>query len=818
MVAPPARAGGGPETTLVVVNGDSPVSKRVANDYVTRRGIPSTHVVEIAGVPHLRVIDVDTFRTKFWAPVKAFLAEHGLTDRIDLITWSADFPYGVDFKADEPSPRNPPYTPIASLTAMTWFARAVEAKETKKWLSLDANGYYRRGPGEGEARSPTDEERAAFDEAVAALQKKDYAAAAAAYAKGLATFAESDEAFYNYACCLARIGKADEALAALSKAVDHGLRNTELATKDEDLASIRSRPEFAALLKRMEAEVGTDVVQPAHGFRSRSAWTGAADPVDAGPADSLDRYWLSTSLAFTGEWGNSTPEALRALDASIAADGTNPSGTFYFLVNADVRAQTRKGRFDAAVAALRARGRKAQILTAGEDGQTGVLPVCKDDVLGGVLGISDFNWPECKSRILPGAIVEHLTSFGAVFGAAGQTKCTAFIRAGAAGSSGTVYEPYALEAKFPVPAIHVHYVDGCSLAESFYESVWGPYQLLVIGDGLARPFASFATVKVGSDKWTAKGTIAVKPEIAPAKGRPTGTVELWVDGAFVAEGKPGEEIPLDTTTLDDGPHEVRAVAVEADRIETRSSGQAILQVTNGARTVSIDGGGSRPAAAYESTITVAGHASGATEVVLYAGHRELGRAPATSGAWKIQVPAARLGVGTTVVQARATGPAGPAARSAFLTLGVDLPAVRKGVKAAGPRKGFVATLTPPTGKPVEIPLANLGGGGFPPLADALNALKAKAPSAKLVVVEGEIDVATAGAYELLVNTGGTLAIDVDGKPAFAETKVSRDRQAYACVSLAAGRHALRLRIEPDGPPELTVLLGGDQVTAPITSK
>ena len=814
-VAPRAHAGGGPETTLVVVNGDSAVSKRVANDYVTRRGIPSTHVVEVPGVPDLRIVDIGTFRTKLWAPVKAFLAAHGLEERIDLIEWSADFPYGVDFKADEPNPTNPPYTPIASLSAMTYFARAVEAKETKKWLPLDSNLYYRRGAREAQTRPATDAERAAFEQADAALKKKDYATAAEAFARGLATYQESDEFFYNYACCLARLGKADEALAALERAVERGWRNAEVTAKDEDLTSIRRRPEFEALVKRMQAEVATETVQAAHGFRARSSWTGAVDPVDVGPADSLDRYRLSTSLAYTGEWGNSVPEALKALDASIAADGTHPKGTFYFLVNGDVRATTRMGRFEDAVAALRARGHDAVILKAGEGGQTGVLPIGKDDVLGAMIGSAGFAWADSKSRLLPGSIAEHLTSFGAVFNSSGQTKCTELIRYGAAGSSGTVYEPYALEAKFPVPAIHVHYVDGCSLAESFYESVWGPYQLLVLGDGLARPFASFATVKVGTDRWTAKGLIAVRPEIEAAKGRPTGTVELWVDGSFVAEGKPGEDIPLDTTTLDDGPHDVRAVAVEADRVETRSSGQAILEVTNGTRTVSIDGGGPRPLAAYESTIAVAGHATGATEVVLYAGHRELGKAPATSGAWKVQVPAARLGVGTTVLQARATGPTGPAARSAFLTLGVDPPAVRKGGKAAGTRKGFVATVTPPTGKPLEIPLANLGGAELPPVRDAL---KAKAPEAKLVLIDGEFDVATTGAYELLVNATGRLAIDVDGKPAFAEAKVARDRQTYAYVSLAAGRHALHVHLAPEGAPDLTLLLGGDRVTAPLLSK
>ena len=61
---------------------------------------------------------------------------------------------------------------------------------------------------------------------------------------------------------------------------------------------------------------------------------------------------------------------------------------------------------------------------------------------------------------------------------------TDWISAGAAGTSGTVTEPYAMQQKFPMPFIHVHYAKGCSLAEAFYQSLMGPYQLLVLGDPL----------------------------------------------------------------------------------------------------------------------------------------------------------------------------------------------------------------------------------------------------------------------------------------------------------------------------------------------
>lgn len=72
----------------------------------------------------------------------------------------------------------------------------------------------------------------------------------------------------------------------------------------------------------------------------------------------------------------------------------------------------------------------------------------------------------------------------------GQTKCTQLLKAGAAGTSGTVTEPFALQSKFPTPYLYVHYAKGASLVEAFYQSVTGPYQLLIVGDPLCQPFSN----------------------------------------------------------------------------------------------------------------------------------------------------------------------------------------------------------------------------------------------------------------------------------------------------------------------------------------
>ena len=92
-------AGGGPENVLVVVNGDSPVSLQVANAYVEMREIPQEHVLWLYDIPYPDSISIDTFRTRIWEPIRDFITQNQLDDEIDIITYSADFPYAVNFSA-----------------------------------------------------------------------------------------------------------------------------------------------------------------------------------------------------------------------------------------------------------------------------------------------------------------------------------------------------------------------------------------------------------------------------------------------------------------------------------------------------------------------------------------------------------------------------------------------------------------------------------------------------------------------------------------------------------------------------------------------
>lgn len=239
---------------------------------------------------------------------------------------------------------------------------------------------------------------------------------------------------------------------------------------DEEKANLRDR----IVTKRQDLEV-----QPPRRFRARIAWNARGDSTDAPDGR---HYLLSTMLGVTSGRGTSLREAIDILSRAAAADGTRPGGTIYYMINSDIRTATRRWGFDAAIRLLKDAGVTAVI-------EKGNLPDGRQDIAGAMVGIATFDAAASGIRILPGAICEHLTSGGGVMKwGDGQTPLTEFLRRGAAGASGTVVEPYAIQAKFPDPFIQVHYARGASLAEAFYQSVTGPYQLLIVGDPLCRPW------------------------------------------------------------------------------------------------------------------------------------------------------------------------------------------------------------------------------------------------------------------------------------------------------------------------------------------
>jgi hypothetical protein len=310
-------------------------------------------------------------------------------------------------------------------------------------------------------------------------------------------------------------------------------------------------------------------------FRSTDHWLpGGASDDRVGP-----KYLLSMMLGVTAGEGNTVDEILGYLKRSAEADGSHPDGSVFFMKNANVRSTTRQPLFPLAI-------RELEKLSVGAVEASGVLPKSESRVVGLMAGSASFDWEKSGCEIVPGAICEHLTSFGGILHhKTGQTPLSVFLRYGAAVSTGTVCEPYAIQAKFPLPTMHVHYARGATAAEALYQSVAAPFQLLAVGDPLCRPWANIPRVDIlgvvpGA---TAKGSIELTPRAVVPGGAKAERMDLFIDGLRVASRAADESFTIDTTLLPDGEHELRVVAIDATPIATQGRAVVRLLVDNHGR-------------------------------------------------------------------------------------------------------------------------------------------------------------------------------------------------------------------------------------------
>lgn len=92
-------------------------------------------------------------------------------------------------------------------------------------------------------------------------------------------------------------------------------------------------------------------------------------------------------------------------------------------------------------------------------------------------------------QFLPGALADHLTSFGGDLLGDGQMSSLRWLEAGATASYGSVSEPCSYWQKFPHPTVLLkHYLGGATAIEAYWRSVAWPTQGLFIGEPLAAPY------------------------------------------------------------------------------------------------------------------------------------------------------------------------------------------------------------------------------------------------------------------------------------------------------------------------------------------
>jgi hypothetical protein len=549
---------------------------------------------------------------------------------------------------------------------------------------------------------------------------------------------------------------------------------------DPDLANLRARPEVKKLLAKIEATRFD--TQPARAFHGSIAWSPGGDPTTESGGM---KYLLSTILAVTSGRSNSVREAIDGLRRSAGADGTRPAGTVYYLRNGDIRSTTRQWGFASAAEKLKAMGVRAEVIE-------GVLPKDRRDVAGAMIGAAGFDWKSCGSTIQPGAICEHLTSFGgSMRDANGQTPLSEFLRHGAAGASGTVTEPYAIQAKFPTPFLQVFYASGCNLAEAFYQSVHGPYQLLIVGDPLCRPWAKIPKVRIegpapGS---TVKERLRIRPRVESSTR--IGRYEVFVDGRRTMVTSSAEAIEVPVASLADGYHEVRVAAVVDDLIETR--GTAVLPIVVDHRGLAMEITPPPKTVALDQAITLRAKMPQAKRIIVMHNGREVATIAGSEGA--ASIPAMRLGLGRVRLQP-----------VAVLDGQVPSPLFRPTGQGQGVREfGYVAkpvevTITPPTPLPAIkpppqlVPGLRLSSGGHSVIveraADGYWLAKSVKPGQDLLL-EAYFEAPTADMYQFQLRASVSVELLIDGR--VTPPSDSNRPLQYFPISLAAGTHRVSLK-------------------------
>lgn len=173
-------------------------------------------------------------------------------------------------------------------------------------------------------------------------------------------------------------------------------------------------------------------------------------------------------------------QAKALIDRGIAADGSAPRGTAYLVIGGDASRDVRSSQYA-----------DARMLI-GSRIPVQVVPLAamqnRADILFYFVGASRVAGLD-TDRFLPGAIADHLTSYGGVLTGGLQMSALRWLEAGATGSYGTVVEPCNYTSKFPNTALLMHhYLAGDTLIEAYWKSVAMPGQGLFIGEPLAAPF------------------------------------------------------------------------------------------------------------------------------------------------------------------------------------------------------------------------------------------------------------------------------------------------------------------------------------------
>jgi hypothetical protein len=623
-----------PMRTALVVNGNSTDSLTIANHYAQLRSIPDLSIIVLDGVSPKMVVNVNQFRDQVLKPLMSELDARGLGIQTDAIAYSAGFPTAINIQSDldKIPQRHKIFTAFGSINGLTTLYQFV-LSENPEYVSPLSNYYARREPAKLLDNPFLGSDRAIFDEATKDAAEKNFDAAI----KKLQPLAEKHTMQwplqFRLAGWLNQSGRRDDALAVIKQLVDAGHAYRKLFDEEKAFDSLRASGDYQRLVDKIDGTVPDRY--PAIPFSARQTFGINGIPLND-PKQGM-RYLLSTALAITTGRGSTLPEAIENLKRSAAADGTGKPAEFFFSNSNDVRSTTRMPLVPIAAVKLKEMGHEVII-------ESGRLPTSRKRLMGAMLGSANYDWPATGNETLPGAILENLTSTsGVMHKDTGQTSMVELIRGGAAGTSGTVTEPYSLQFKFPTPLIYPYYASGCSLAEAFYLSVESPYQLLILGDPLCKPYGDEHNEAFSLDVIETDDAYQVKIQYwrgATAIAN-IGALEIFLDGKLVNSIPPAAQLNIKKAGLPNGDHELTIGAISRHPLRMRTFQSVRL---NSGQTTAVPGLTATVSGDGDAAVVMANITAGeGTRVAI----RHLGRriAEAAGASATLEIPISRTGYG-----------------------------------------------------------------------------------------------------------------------------------------------------------------------------
>jgi len=217
--------------------------------------------------------------------------------------------------------------------------------------------------------------------------------------------------------------------------------------------------------------------------------TAYVDYFDSESTQPADDHGLRPTMMLAA---TNVENAATLIDRGIAADATFPTGDGYMIRTTDEARSVRWPAFISTLGAWDHDGGLGLTYIDNSDGQQpgGNLLTNTENVLFYLTGLANVGQIDTNTYV-PGALADHLTSYGGQVPESSQMSVVRWLEAGATASYGTVVEPCNYPTKFPDPTVLLpHYFRGNTAVEAYWKSVAWPGEGNFVGEPLAAPWGA----------------------------------------------------------------------------------------------------------------------------------------------------------------------------------------------------------------------------------------------------------------------------------------------------------------------------------------